>query len=1049
MSGALRQVMAEVMFGDDAKLRARFERACREPDPAVLAPWTAAFGWTPPAELVEWESVNPAYREISGAISDVWMLQSPIAVKLPPVAKLLGDHDAIRVLLTGLASFGSDPSGDSAWVSTLSGGGPAAVYVCDHETGELDGPTYDSIASFVRRAWGDKKAPKAPALAAHADPQQLYGRMKWLWSLPTGEPGFRLAEQLGGGATFATWEAEKPLLAAQPVLANYWLLAHYFLGNTAACAEAVALAKRAPGTVTHQLADAIAAVLADPKAALGKVKAATLAELRAQVARNAEPEQLEPAVRAARPQQATTGVRAEVAELERRLAAGDDPWGVIAEFPDDIAAHKLALAVLATTQGELVAAFEEARDSTDAYDAWPQPWEVEDGRFDVRLAPAVAAAFRAGLAFDADHKRAAPSLANTLAYLDDDLAMDAFAAAIDACKMDDDRLEYVVAALRASKHPRGPEVLARAAWRFFDVFDQVRAAMEKQAARGPTLDDIFGNSNHLLVALTARMHAHDEAAELLADKVLSITSNMRVLGAAYAAAFDVVRTRKLARHLPFVRSFVELVLDLRGDNLAGDAKYNLTEAALALAQLDPAAALSLLRRPLTEEDAPAMRLDKLGSVLAGLLVLAPDDPEVRGWADRLLANRGGEERVYGVLRGVAEGKVRVDRDVLWWHAYAGCSSNHLGEKPGILRAARTALVALGEPPPAEFDETDEFARRRPAGELVQALRDYHRHHVKHVLKRIVEQKQRSPEIVRVVGALLRDLCRHRADAAEHVSDDDRNHALACLVFQGPPALAELWTVFGVPGARSADRSAAVAAMSQITRAPARFVQLAAASPDEVLAALVPGPATAGTLDVAAGWAFATLGERAYPALDAAIRWRCALVSPGKDFGLDGERVALGLLPLATRLPGGPALFDEFAAVENYHLGALAKLAQRGVAPRTSMDGAASCTLIQRLREHGVGASTWTLALDGTRVTIALATENMRLAEVVDGGRYAQQATLEAASPDDARATADRIVQALSAIGCELVAPPTPKQPKAKPAEPAREAKPVKQAKQKR
>src|SRR5262249_50750723 len=156
---------------------------------------------------------------------------------------------------------------DRCFVSTLpSPDGLAHIHVYDHESGEL-GSDYKSIAQFVFENWnesakGDRA--KAKKLPVEQDARALFERMKWLWGLPLGEPMYGFAEDIANAPDFAAWEREKKTLAKNPVLANYWMLAHYFLGNEKACAEAVALAKKAKGTITPAIAKLVGALLAKP-----------------------------------------------------------------------------------------------------------------------------------------------------------------------------------------------------------------------------------------------------------------------------------------------------------------------------------------------------------------------------------------------------------------------------------------------------------------------------------------------------------------------------------------------------------------------------------------------------------------------------------------------------------------------------------------------------------------------------------------------------------------------------------------------------------------
>lgn len=590
--------------------------------------------------------------------------------------------------------------------------------------------------------------------------------------------------------------------------------------------------------------------------------------------------------------------------------------------------------------------------------------------------------------------------------------------AIDTVPVNAPRLGEVIDALIGSSDPAAPALLARAAWRCFERYDEAIAAHARRTGPSATLDDMFEN-NHLLPAVVERLRDGDDEAERLADKVLSITSAMGALGAAYAGAFRIAGDRRLARHQDLVRAYVARALDLEGEQLDDAMHYNLAEAALALAKLDPATAVALLRRPLTAAgDPPAMRLDKLGGVLAGLLVLSPDDPEVRAWTERLLGNRSGVTRVYGVLRGVTEGAVAVDHEALRWHAYHGCGKLNLGAKWPVLRAARAALVALGEPPPPDFDASDEFATRRPVAELVRAVREPHRHSLRHVFKRMVRSEVRSQEVVPVVGPLFAELCRYSDDAYDTISQDLRAAATTILVAQGEAALPALWAVLALPHASAADRTFSVTAMSLIENAPARLIAFASASPEELLAALEPGPTTAGVLDLAAATAFVTLGERAYPAIEAAVRWRASLERPGVDHWLSREHTMTGLLHVATRLPVAPVLFAELARSENVSLAALA--GSFGQPHKlVGMDRKASRTLVQERPEPAdvemwpLPTVSWQVGSKGARVTVELAVEEMYLPLLIESGSYEQRASIDGAAPE----LTDRIVRALGAVGC--------------------------------
>jgi hypothetical protein len=471
---------------------------------------------------------------------------------------------------------------------------------------------------------------------------------------------------------------------------------------------------------------------------------------------------------------------------------------------------------------------------------------------------------------------------------------------------------------------------------------------------------------------------------------------MEALGVAYGAAFAQIGNKRLVRHAKLVRGYATFVLAMT-QKFSAETLFNAAEAALALATLEPAEATSLLRPVLdaTEGDRE-VRLDKIGCALAGLLVLVPTDPDVQSWTERLLGNRTGAQRVFGVLRGVAAGKVAAAKSGLRWHAYHGCSSNHIGEKPIILRAARAALVALGEPEPPPFDETDEFAHKRKDAELPAALLQTDKHLTAWVFKRIVKRELRSSEVVRVGAEVLRDSYRFSADDQERASSDVRTEALTCMIFQGPTALPALATLLALPNMAGGDKTVVIYVMSMIASAPSLFARLAGG--DDVLAALRPSPETIGTLDLAAGWALATLGDRAHAAIEAALRWRFAMVDDGPDHWIRDEPTASRLVRVAAALPNGKALLAELGVQAELQKPLRASLGDRSEVTLTSPKYA--CTI----------------AVTKTKVAIEYRANDIYVNGILPDNRYTQTATIDAVSLAEAATVANRIYQTLASVG---------------------------------
>jgi hypothetical protein len=1046
--GHLHDLVAARMLEDDA-VRKAFAKKAKKPDSKPLDAFAKLYGWQPPSEIAEWQGVLPGYQAVFEAVSDVWMMGFDlgyVAKNKLDLGKLVNDMDGLITMLTGLEHFGDDPSGDRSFISTLPHPRDLAeVHVYNHENGELDGTLYYSLADFVVSNWGDEDDREKPMkdfnsvmkparkkFTVHDDARALFNRMKWMWSLPAGEPGYHFAEDMARAPTFADWEKEKSLLGKMPFLANYWMLAHYFLGNDAACSEAAQLAKKAKGTITPALAKMMTALLANPKKAkLGKLGPKALEELRAAVKKNAEENLLEPAARDAVKAQRSAGVqKADKKELAKRLANGDDGWALISEFADDMDAHAIVLEKLAKKDkklGEAVERFEKALAEDDVWNKWPSRWEEKE--FDRRLSSCIGAAFRSGLKFDADHKRAHASLVNTLAYLDDDVAMDSFAMAIETLRMDDPRLEYLVPGLAKSKHPRAHAIQARAAWRFFEFFDATLKSRKKTEKEGPTLNNMFKVDSYLLSSLMHAIRVGDDESEKLVDKVCSINTNMRILGPAYASAFRQVGNKKLERHLGAVGGYVAAVDALEADQLPDYAHYNFAEACIAAAKVAaPEKAEKTLREIIAKKrTTEQLQLDILGGALGGLLLLAPKDPELIASAERILGNRTREERVYGALRGVGEGKVAEAKEWVRYHLYAGCSSNHIGEKPAIQNAARQALVALGEPEAPPFDENDEFGNKLPLKDLPAALLDQQKYLTDWIFKRIVEKKVQSPDVIAIGGRVLEDAYRWSADDPDRsLGCDERKEGLKAMVFQGEDALPMLASLLALPHMAGNDKTVVLYAMSMITNAPRCLADLAK-STDVLALVRKPTPHVLGALDLVCAWAHTTLGDAATEAVLDAVRHRFAFASPGYDHWIEQEPTASRLLVLATRLSGGKAVLKELGKLENYHVKESIERAGRVPVSTASMGDDKTLTLISYVDENRSDPKyTCSIALDGKSVMLGWKAEELHFEGIPDHNGYEQHAALVCASPDEARDKANQIAKALSAIGFASPAAPKPK-----------------------
>jgi hypothetical protein len=94
-----------------------------------------------------------------------------------------------------------------------------------------------------------------------------------------------------------------------------------------------------------------------------------------------------------------------------------------------------------------------------------------------------------------------------------------------------------------------------------------------------------------------------------------------------------------------------------------------------------------------------------------------------------------------------------------------------------------------------------------------------------------------------------------------------------------------------------------------------------------------------------------------------------------------------------------------------------------------MEGKPERTLDQELRGGGGPKYAATIRVDGAKVKLEYKAEEMHVKGIIPDYGFEQSGTIAAESADAARAIADRVCQALGAIG--FVAGDLPKEPKAK------------------
>jgi len=506
-TGKLSEIMSYYML-NDSKEQDDFLKIVQKnkgKHTKLLKDYNSFYGYKLHKDLIELEETFDAYFEYFESVSDIWMLEGGISyvsrlLKKKPDSGMFNDWEFILTILTGLEMFGSDPCGDSCFIDTLPNPfDTTQVLVYDHETGEPSGYTAFSIADFVSDKWSlsydyeteeetekntddinkiikifNKEAEKTGQKRLYYNtPIELFKRVHWLLGHPTGEPTYEFASKLSDAPKFADWEKEKKLITTVPVLANYWLFAHYFMGNNNACTELIPLAKQSKSLVTKKLAEIIENLIKKPKKAkLGNLNSKDLSKLLNETRKNCLPEHLEPERRSELQKERGEDKikKLSAGEFKKRIKEGLDPFTLIEEFPEDVAMHDKVLKII----GEQDEQFEKLVDrylkqkSGDAYDKWP--YNSKD--LDTRLSLPVSAAFISGLKYDESHKLANAGITRTLGKFDDDNAMNAYHEALKKLNPDDERIEYLLKDLEKSKHPCKNELLIFAAQRLFDLLEK-------------------------------------------------------------------------------------------------------------------------------------------------------------------------------------------------------------------------------------------------------------------------------------------------------------------------------------------------------------------------------------------------------------------------------------------------------------------------------------------------------------------------------------------------------------------------------------------------
>jgi len=810
-------------------------------------------------------------------------------------ASVTSSHRALMQMLCGLVEIATDGGGDQAWLSTLPGTWDRCrVYRFNHENGQLEDLLAVSVASFLgkrvrvsghrRASWvGDAlkqltaRHRKAGAPGPLDDSRSLYSRCDWLMPLALGHRGFDMARKLTSAPSLAVWREERELVADRPWLANYWVLAHFFLGNDAACRDALEAAGAIRAQVTTALCTAVAAVL-DDAAPLGRVDAPTLADLRASVAKNA-PDELRQTPRLVSIPEGALPPEA----VDAKLRAGEEPWQLILDHPDDVDLHDKALEHLAATDRKLrkqIEAYREGREGRAHFGWDPDDDEAVDGRFSI----VCAAAFCRGLQFDADNERANAGVTQMLARFDDDPAICAFERGIAELPVNDDRLRYAIEALVASAHPRADELLEQAARRVFARLDEAAKNDERLAKRraseGITLDTMFDEQNHLLAALEWCLERGDERAAELASRVLAVVEATGRTGGfrgCWPAALAVAGEHGLSDFAGPAAAVVKGAAKKQRfypSELFELQQRELCEAALAGARLAPKRVEAALRKLFARETEHAgFDLDVRAAVLGGLMVLDGPTDEYLALLERILGNRSCANRILSGLRVVQALALNQARNWARPHVYTHKHSMDRAHQR-MERLARSTMETLGDtdlPPRQNVKWSHEPTTVR------QVLAEFGKPH-RHAPHDLCDRARRfeiPDELCDVIAAWTASEIRYSADN-DGVTGDHGSHGIQALQKAGLRGRQALLTLLELSHVSSSKKVQLMQTLRDSANLAAAWVEAATMPVDEVVERLAqPDARWAGVLDALAARAVLDAPERCEGALAKAAAWRYA------------------------------------------------------------------------------------------------------------------------------------------------------------------------------
>ncbi|PJZ43842.1 hypothetical protein [Leptospira brenneri] len=764
---------------------------------------------------------------------------------------LVGSYSGLMFLLNGSYAFASDGGGDTSWINLLPNEKESIeVNYYNHEIGELENLPYYSISHFIAENWDNEsnegyedddeeefeeettdKKEKEPILTSqikesvikafekeagkayknkpiYNNSLDMFERSSWLLGHSYGDPAYAFTEKLADAPSYALWEEEKTDIKNHPNLAAYWILHHFYFKNEEACRETIKLASKSKGKIITALSGHILNYLDNQSKTLFNLPSEKVEKIRTQTFANADPKQIEPKnIKIYNDSLGLSDLKTiSKKELESRLKTEENLFKLIEEYPEDVATHDIILKEIAKKDKDLKNLIEDYfRERTDsAYNTWPYSQE----KLDKRLSLAINAAFRQGLKYDAENKKAYCGITKTIGMLDDDYAMVSLKESVKKLKQDDPRMEYVVEALINSNHAESISILAEAAWRTFETLDNVKEIREKVQKEGPTLNNMFTVYTHLNQALQERILTLDEVSVKLIQKLFTYKDHFGYFGISAGNAFAVCAHLDLKEHTELIANYVRKSFQMKGRDrgayLELSSIINASEAALAWAKMEPDKAKLELHEffsKIDESAYPGIAIDLKACYVAGLLRLEPDNQEYSKFAERILGNRGDQVRVYGIIRCIRKLELHKFKDYLWYHIYA--DPNPMVDYSWSyieVEARRAWLTLTGEEAP-DFDSSDEYASslaRKSKSSLPEAILHPEKHSIQHVFEKIREEKYKHEDVIRYGGPWLVESLRYSIDEYKYSGSYDRWEAIKALFIQGSGVFPYFLEIFQLP-----------------------------------------------------------------------------------------------------------------------------------------------------------------------------------------------------------------------------------------------------------